>query len=296
MTSPRGSTGVWCFTDSLSAPAAAEFARRIEQLGYSTLWIPETTGREPFTHAAHLLGRTTTLTVATGIASIYHRHPGTTVQATQTLAEQSDGRFVLGLGVSHARTVEGLRGLDHTRPLERMRQYLAEMGASPYRGPRPQTPPVRVLAALGPRMLTLAAELAEGALTFSATPEHTAAARARLGPDAALFVEQKVVLAQDPSMARAAARAAIRIIYELPSYRMCWTRLGFTEHEIESLADRLVDAVVAHGDEQRIRDRVQAHYDAGATQVSIQPLDPAGSTTPHLRTLEILDPLGGALS
>lgn len=296
MTIAGGRTGVWCFTDSMGAPAAAEFARRIEHLGYSTLWIPETTGREPFTHAAHLLGRTTTLTVATGIASIYHRHPGTTLQATQTLAEQSEGRFVLGLGVSHARTVVQLRGLDHARPLERMRQYLAEMGTSPYRGPRPEAPPMRVLAALGPRMLTLAAEVADGALTFSTTPEHTAAARARLGPDAALCVEQKVVLDLDPSSARAAARAAIRIICELPSYRTCWMRLGFSEHEIDSLADRLVDAVVAQGDEQRIRDRVQAHYDAGATQVSVQPLDPAGSMRPHLRTLEILDPLQGALS
>lgn len=288
--------GVWCFTDSLTAPAAVAFAQRIEQLGYSILWLPETTGREPFAHAAHLLGHTTTLRLATGIASIYHRHPGTTAQAAQTLAEQSDGRFVLGLGVSHARTVIGIRGLDHSRPLDRMRCYVADMGSSPYRGPSPAEPPPRLLAALGPRMLMLAAEVSDGVLTFSTTPEHTAAARARLGPEPALCVEQKVVFDRDASGARATARAAIRIIHELPSYRSCWTRLGFTEHEIDSLADRFVDALVAHGDEECIRTRVQAHYDAGATQVNIQPLDPAGSMSPHLNTLEILNPLEGALS
>ncbi len=296
MSTPSERTGVWCFTDSLDAPGVAKFARRVEQLGYSTLWVPETVGREPFTHAAHLLGHTAAVTVATGIASIYHRHPGTTVQATQTLAEQSGGRFLLGLGVSHARTVVGLRGLDHSRPLERMRHYLTDMDASPYRGPQAAGPTRRVLAALGPRMLSLAAERADGALTFSSTPEHTAAARSRLGPAAALHVEQKVVLDRSPSAARSAARAALRIIYELPSYRACWMRLGFTEHEIDSLADRLIDSIVAHGDETRIRDRVRAHYDAGATGVSIQPLDPAGSTSPHLRTLDILNPLQGALS
>lgn len=289
-------TGVWCFTDSLAAPAAVAFAQRVEQLGYATLWVPETTGREPFAHAAHLLGHTTTLRLATGIASIYHRHAGTTAQCAQTLAEQSDGRFVLGLGVSHSRTVVGIRGLDHSRPLERMRRYVGDMCSSPYRGPRPTDPPPLVLAALGPRMLTLAAEIADGVLAFSTTPEHTAAARVRLGPEPALCVEQKVVLDRDASRARTAARAAIRIIHELPSYRSCWIRLGFTEHEIDSLADRFVDALVAHGDEGRIRERVQAHYDAGATQVNIQPLDSAGSLSPHLSTLEILNPLEGTLS
>jgi probable F420-dependent oxidoreductase len=288
--------GVWCFTDSLPATAAAEFAGRVEELGYAALWLPETVGREPFTHIAYLLGATRSLTLATGIASIYHRHPGTTRQAATTLAEQSGGRFVLGLGVSHARTVVGLRGLDHTRPLERMREYLAAMDASPYRGPVPSSPPPRLLAALGPRMLALAATAADGAHPFSTTPEHTASAREILGRDKLLCVEQKVVLSHDPDAAREAARRALQVIHGLPSYRACWMRLGFTENEIDTLADRFVDAVVAHGDEEQIRAHVRAHYDAGADHVCIQPLDPAGSPGPDLRALELLNPLKGALS
>jgi probable F420-dependent oxidoreductase, MSMEG_4141 family len=287
--------GVWCFTDSLGASAAAEFACRVEELGYSALWLPETTGREPLTHIAHLLGHTSSLVMATGIASIYHRLPGTAVQAAHTLAEQSGGRFLLGLGVSHARTVESLRGLDHSRPLTRIREYLAAMDASPYRGPRAVDPPPRVLAALGPRMLALAAEAADGAHPFSTTPEHTAAARAALGPDKLLCVEQKAVLSRDPDAARAAARTALGVIVGLPSYRACWLRLGFAEYEIDGLENRFVDAVVAHGDEERIRERLRAHLDAGATHVCVQPLDPSGATAPDVRTLEILSPLNGDL-
>jgi probable F420-dependent oxidoreductase len=294
--SVRTGPGVWCFTDSLPATAAAELAGRVEELGYAALWLPETVGREPFTHIAYRLGATRSLTLATGIASIYHRHPGTTRQAAATLAEQSGGRFVLGLGVSHARTVVRLRGLDHTRPLARMRDYLAAMDASPYRGPLPSSPPPRLLAALGPRMLALAATAADGAHPFSTTPDHTALAREALGAGKLLCVEQKVVLSHDLDAARRAARAALQVIHGLPSYRACWMRLGFTEHEIDMLANRFVDAVVAHGDEERIRARVRAHYDAGADHVCIQPLDPTGSPGPDIRALEILNPLMGALS
>ncbi|MFC4944174.1 hypothetical protein [Pseudonocardia sp. GCM10023141] len=145
-------------------------------------------------------------------------------------------------------------------------------------------------------MLALAAAAADGAHPFSTTPDHTALARAALGAGKLLCVEQKVVLSHDRDAARAAARGALQVIHTLPSYRACWLRLGFTEHEIDALAHRFVDAVVAHGDEEQIRARVRAHYDAGADHVCIQPLDPAGSPSPDIRALELLNPLKGALS
>ena len=127
-----GKIGVWFFTDRLTARDAASAARRIEELGYRALWIPETMGRNPFAHAAWLLANTDRLIVGTGIANIYHREPGVTVQAQKTLAEQSGDRFLLGLGVSHKPLVEGLRGLTYGKPVATMRTYLEKMAASPY--------------------------------------------------------------------------------------------------------------------------------------------------------------------
>ena len=143
-----GSLGLWFFTEGMSSPEAAEFAGRLESLGYSHLWLPETMGRDPFAHAAHLLSQTETLHLATGIANIYHRHPGMMVQAQKTLAEQSGGRFLLGIGVSHAPLVEGARGLHYGKPVATMRQYLEDMAAAPYSGPEPKEKPKTVLAAL----------------------------------------------------------------------------------------------------------------------------------------------------
>lgn len=265
-------TGVWFFTDGLSAGEAAEFAGRVESLGYSTLWLPETIGRDPFAHIAWLASQTTTLDYATGIANVFHRHPGAMKQVANTLAEQTAGRFVLGLGVSHAPMVAGLRGLDYSKPLTQMRDYLAAMDASPYRGVEPGEPPLRLLAALGPKMLELAATAADGAHPYWTTPEHTAQAREIMGPDALLCVEQKVCLSTDATGAREAAKAALSIYADLPNYRNNWLRLGFSDDEIEHRDDRFVDAVVVWGDTDRVRAGIQAHYDAGADHVCIQPL------------------------
>jgi probable F420-dependent oxidoreductase len=266
--------GVWYFVDGLPAPAAAEAAQRIESLGYSALWVPETLGRDPFASLAWLGSQTSELVLATGIAGIFNRQPGPMLQAANTVAEQTDGRLVLGLGVSHGPIVEGVRGLDYSRPLSKMRDYLAAMDAAStmYMAPAPQEPPIRLLAALGPKMLELAATAADGAHPYFTTPEHTAAAREAIGPDKLLCVEQKVVLSTDPDAARAAANAQIDIYANLPNYRNNWKRLGFTEDEIEARADRFVDAVVVWGDEERLRAGVQAHYDAGADHVCIQPV------------------------
>ncbi|MDX2379086.1 MAG: TIGR03620 family F420-dependent LLM class oxidoreductase [Acidimicrobiia bacterium] len=283
-------TGVWYFTDAMSAGEAADVAGRIESLGYSTLWLPDTVGRDPFAHIAWLASQTESLQFATGIANIFHRHPGPMKQAANTLAEQTSGRFVLGLGVSHGPLVAGLRGLDYSKPLTKMREYLAAMDASPFGAAAPEEQPLRLLAALGPKMLELSTSAADGAHPYWTTPAHTANAREILGPDALLCVEQKVVLSTDADAARAAGIEALGIYAALPNYRNNWKRLGFTEDEIERRDNRFVDSVVVWGDEDRVRAGVQAHYDAGADHVCVQPLSTEGALTLDWRALEVLAP------
>ena len=288
-----GRRGVWWFTEGMTAPDAAAFAQRLESMGYGTLWLPETLGRDPFAHAGMLLGETESLVVATGIANIFHRHPGAMKQAQNTLAEQSGGRFLLGLGVSHAPIVAGVRKLDYSKPLTQMREYLAGMAESAYMAVPPAEPPKTVLAALGPKMLELAASDADGAHPYWTTPDHTEQARGALGPDKLLCVEQKVVLTEDATVARAAARQALAMYIDLPNYFKNWFRLGFTEDDLaDGGSDRLVDGLVAWGSLDRIEARLQAHTDAGADHVCIQPLhpDPASFGTPDPDALEALAP------
>jgi probable F420-dependent oxidoreductase len=282
--------GVWFHTEAVSAGEAAETAGRIESLGYSTFWLPETVGRDPFAHIAYLATQTESLQFATGIANIFHRHPGVMMQVANTLAEQTDGRFVLGLGVSHGPMVAGLRGLDYSKPLSSMREYLTTMDNSPYGAVKPAEPPLRLLAALGPKMLELSATAADGAHPYFTTPEHTAVAREAIGPDKLLCVEQKVVLSTDAEAARAAANAAIAIYAGLPNYRNNWLRIGFTDDEIEQRADRFVDHVIPWGDEAAIRAGVQRHYDAGADHVCVQPLSTSNPRLPDWDALEALAP------
>jgi probable F420-dependent oxidoreductase len=285
-----GPTGLWYFTDGLPAPAAADLARRVESLGYSALWLPETVGRDPFSHIAYLGSQTTTLVFATGIASIFNRHPGMMLQAANTVAEQTGGRFVLGLGVSHAPMVAGVRKLDYSKPLAKMREYLAAMDASPYRGAKPAEPVTRLLAALGPKMLELSRDAADGAHPYWTTPEHTAEARAILGDGKLLCVEQKVVVSTDAGAAREAGRNALGVYADLPNYRNNWLRLGFTEEDVTSRSDRLIDALVAWGSVDDVQARLRAHRDAGADHVCIQPLSTAGPREFDWAALEALAP------
>jgi probable F420-dependent oxidoreductase len=283
--------GVWFFTDGLPAPQAAEFAKRVESLGYSALWLPEAVGRDPFAHAAWLLANTDRLILATGIANIYARDPNSMVAAQRTLAEQSGGRFLLGLGVSHAPMVEGLRGHTYGKPVATMRAYLDRMDQAPYAAVPPAEAPPRVIAALGPKMLALAAERCQGAHPYLVPPEHTAAARQIMGPDSWLCTEQKVLLETDPTKARAVARKGVAMYLGLPNYRNNLLRYGFEEKDLgDGGSDRLIDAIVAWGDEKTISDRVQAHLDAGASHVCVQPLDPEGRPIPDDRILEALAP------
>lgn len=287
-----GKLGVWYFLDGLPAAQAAETAQRIEALGYAALWLPETVGRNPLVLASWLLANTKQLVVATGIANIYHREPGVALAAQMTLAEQSGGRFLLGLGVSHKPLVEGVRGLRYKPPVATMKEYLEKMAASPYQGVRPAQQPPTVIAALGPKMLALAGSAAHGAHPYFTSPEHTAMAREILGPDSWLCVEQKVVLETDPAKARDLARPIAAIYMGLPNYRNNWLRMGLDASDIEGEgSDRFIDATFAWGSAQAIRRRVQEHFDAGASHVCIQPVNPNGQFGDlHWEALEALAP------
>jgi probable F420-dependent oxidoreductase len=270
---PIGRIGVWSGAlEFVPSSHAQELAAELEDLGFSAIWLPEVAGRDVFVHHALLLSATTRIVGATGIANIWGRDAVTMSGAAKALTEAFPDRFLLGLGVSHQPLVEDLRGHTYVRPLAAMRAYLAAMDKSPYTGHRPATAPHRVLAALGPRMLELSAEQAEGAHPYFVTPEHTVAARAALGT-ALLCPEQAVILEDDPDEARRLARAHMATYVRLPNYANNLRRLGFTEEDLaDGCSDRLVDAIVAWGDEDKIVERVRAHLDAGADHVCVQAL------------------------
>jgi probable F420-dependent oxidoreductase len=286
-----GRLGVWTWLDGFAAAEAAEFARRIEAWGYATLWVPEAVGRDPFALLGFLAAGTEKLVLATGIANIYARDPMTMRAIQQTVGELSNGRLVLGLGVSHAHLVTAVRGHEYKKPVTTMRAYLDAMEKALYHGPAPKEEAPVVLAALRPKMLGLAAERARGAHPYLVPPEHTARAREILGRGPWLCPEQKVLLETDASKAREIARNAMRIYMGLPNYQNTLNWLGFDDGDFQDGgSDRLVDAIVAWGDEQAIAARIQAHHDAGADHVCIQPLRSDGAIGPDLRILEALAP------
>lgn len=290
-----GKLGVWASLDGLSAADALAFAQRTEKRGFGALWMPESRGRNVLVNAAWLLSGTRTITVASGIANIYARDAFAAAAAQRGLNEQSGNRFLLGLGVSHKPMVTDMRGHDYGKPVATMRAYLKAMRAAPYQAPAPSEPPRTVLAALGPKMLALAAELADGAHPYCVTPEHTAEARRILGTSKLLCPEVMVVLETDPAVARAAARTALGPYIALENYANNWRRLGFTDADLAGGgSDRFVDANIAWGDEGAIHKRLQLYWDAGADHVCIQAIHPSGSRTVlDERILELLAPAGG---
>jgi probable F420-dependent oxidoreductase len=271
---PLGRIGIWTrqFEDQPAAKAQ-EAAAELEALGYGAIWFGEAIGREALTHAGLLLAGTRRIAIATGIANIYARDPVTTAAGLNTLSEAYPGRFVLGLGVSHIPLVELVRGHRYEKPIATMRAYLDAMDQAQYRSVPPPQKPVRMLAALGPKMLQLAAERTEGAHPYNTNPEHTAQARAIMGPGPCLCPEQAVVLETNAAKARQVARAFLGIYLGLPNYTNNFLRLGFSEADFQNGgSDRLIDAIVAWGDLNEIRKRVHAHLAAGADHVCIQVL------------------------
>lgn len=268
-----GRIGIWTFAlDGQPAAVAEDMAAEIEALGYGAIWVPEAVGRDPMVNAMLILGATERIVACTGIASIYARGAMTMVSGWKAISEAYPGRFLLGLGVSHQPAVEGMRQQTYGPPLASMRAYLDAMDQALYLGAAPTVAPERCLAALGPKMLAVAAERTRGAHPYYVPPEHTAVARAALGAGPLLAPEQKVILETDPTTARAVARENITGYLSLPNYANNLRRLGFTEEDITQCSDRLVDAIVVWGDVETIRARVQAHHDAGADHVCLQVL------------------------
>lgn len=283
--------GIWFSPDRLTGAQSAELAVAVEEAGYSTMWIPEAYGRDPFALAAHLGAATSTLRIATGIANIYHRHPHVMQQGANTVAELTGGRFLLGMGVSSPLIVTRGRGIEYGKPLTNMVEYLDQMAEARYFAIAPDEPVPMVLAALGPKMLALSAERTLGSHPYNVPPEHTAIAREIMGPDAEIMVEQKVMLTNDPASVMETAIKTLAFYNRAPGYVNAWKRLGFTDEDIAGPSPKLVNAIMAIGDEDLIRARIDAHFDAGATHVCVHPMDSEkGMGKPDMDALALLAP------
>jgi probable F420-dependent oxidoreductase len=286
-----GRVGVWGLLAAASSAQERPAVAEVERHGYTAVWFGEgPTNKEAFAHAGILLAATERIVVATGIANIYARDPVAMNNAGQALAEAYPGRFVLGLGVSHLPLVQA-RGHDYGKPLAAMRAYLDALDRVKYTPPPPPQPLPRVLAALRRRMLELSRDRADGAHPYLVTPEHTARARAVLGPGPLLAPEQAVVVETDAARARAAGRRHLALYLTLPNYTANFREMGFTDADLAGGgSDRLVDALVAWGEVDAVADRVRQHLAAGADHVAIQ----AVATEPG-RALDDLRVLAPAL-
>jgi probable F420-dependent oxidoreductase len=284
-----GPVGVW-LASLRPAPVEEErqAARQIEALGYGSIWCGEAIGgKEAFAHQSLLLAATDHIVTGTGIANVWARHPATMQGGAATLGAAYPGRFVLGLGVSHAPMVER-SGQTYQSPLAHMAQYLDDMDAAVADAPATEVPVLRVLAALRPQMLALARDRADGAHPYFVPASHTPIARQALGADKLLIPEQAVFLTTDRDEGRGAARAHVASYLKLPNYVNNLKSLGYGDEDLSGGgSDRLLDAIVAWGDESDIAKRVTEHLDGGADHVLLQPLGQLGQA---VRQLEVLAP------
>jgi probable F420-dependent oxidoreductase len=270
-----GSIGAWTFAfDELPPDRQRVAVAEIEAIGFPTLWFPEGSGSEDaFSRARRLLEASERLTIATGIANMTVRDAAAMAEGADVLSAAHPGKFVLGVGVGHGYSTEA-RGLTWDRPRSRMREYLLGMTKAAASRTGAGRPPPWILAALGPRMLELAAERTAGAHTYFVPVEHTAFARERLGPEPVLAVEQTIVLDPDAERARRVARGFSVDYLELPNYADNLRRLGFTDTDVStSGSDRLIDATIAWGSVDTVAARVREHLAAGADHVCLQVID-----------------------
>jgi probable F420-dependent oxidoreductase len=266
-------TGIWSgglrYGD---AAEAIDAAAELESLGYSALWIPDA-GGDLFDAVERLLGATTRITLATRILNLWMHSPEDTAGTFARFTDVCGARLLAGIGVSHAPLVDASEPGRYRTPLASTARFLDGLDAAD----RPLPSDQRVLAALGPKMLQLARERTAGTHPYNVTPEHTAEAREVIGPDGLVLPEQAVALEQDPSRARAMGRAHLLHYFSLPNYVNNLRRLGFSDGDFaEGGSDRLVDALVAWGDEESIRKRIDLHRAAGADHVCIQVLSDSG--------------------
>ncbi len=273
--------------DALTVDEARTLAREVERLGFGALWVPESlAGREAMSQCAVLLAATTRLVVATGIANVYARDPVAMANGARALADAYPGRFVLGLGTSQRAIVER-RGGTYAPPAAYLRDYLRRMDEAPSTAPAPHAPYARVIAALGPRMLRIVRDSADGAHPYFVTVAHTAYARGILGPAPLLAVGQAVAVGSEREQ-RAAATRHIEHYLSLANYRANLTRLGWDEARLDANDAALRDALVASADALRVRERVVQHISAGADHVCLhvlatERLDDLMTALEHLR-------------
>ena len=261
-------TGIWTGALRGADPAeAADAVAELEALGYGAVWIPGFFGEPAHPPLDALLAATERLVVATGILSVWSYPPDAIAALAGRLTDDHGGRFLLGLGVSHAVMVDREDPGRYGKPLTKMRETLDGLDAAE----RPVPVDGRILAALKPKMTALAAERASGAHPYLAPVAHTARAREQLGPGPVLAPELGVVLESDPATARRIARAHLEMYLRLPNYVDHWRHLGYEDDdEAGPGSDRLVDDLIAWGDEAAILARVQGHRDAGADHVCFQ--------------------------
>ena len=266
-----GRVGIWSFAlQRMAATEEIAAARELEGLDFAATWIPESLGsKDVLVHSGLLLANTSKTVIATGIANIHARDPMAMANGAKALGDAYPNRFVLGIGVSHAPSVQ-MRGGDYKNPLDQMRAYLDAMDDAQYGAPLAEQPVPLVLAALGPKMLELAAERTDGAHPYFVPVEHTPIARKHIGPESCLATEMAAVLTTDRSAGLDIARAFAKHYLTLPNYANNLRRLGWGEADIENASDKIVDAVVAIGDVDAIVKRARDHLDAGADHVCVQ--------------------------
>ena len=287
-----GRIGLWDHRFRYGEPeVAVRAARRAEELGFGALWIPDV-GGDLFDALERLLGATERVVVATGILNIWFHDPAAVAARRAGWPTGWQDRCLFGLGVSHAALIDAAEAGRWRRPLTHMRDWLDRADAA--------DPPLpvasRVLAALGPRMLELARDRAAGAHPYNVTPEHTARARAVLGPDRLLAPEHAVVCTADAATARRVGRAHLALYLGLPNYTNNLRRLGFGDDDLaEGGSDRLVDALVAWGPPERITARIDEHLEAGADHVCVQVLPTDPGTAPEDGFAALADILGDRL-
>jgi probable F420-dependent oxidoreductase len=285
------------WTEGVSAAALVDAARRIDDLGYHELWVPEVFGREPLSTIGYLLAKTQRLRVSSGILNVYAHDADSAAQAANSLAELSDGRFSLGLGVSHPLLIEP-RGHQWQMPVPKLRAYLKRMRAAPIESPLAEQPAPVIVAGHGPLLMRVAASMADGSFLFLQTVETVKQAREILGPDKQLHVAVRCVLDSDPQSARDLARRACAFYLSLPAYHKVWGGLGFEESDWLQGSDRLIDAICAWGDAETLRAKLDQYYTAGASHIALYPCNPAEDYRPdsavskhwHWDLLEALAP------
>lgn len=287
MSDGLGRVGVWSGRlQRRSTAQARDLAAEWDELGFGALWVPESpAGKDVLAFATILLGAAPRIMLATGIANIWVRDPVAMASARRTIGDAYPGRFVLGVGISHKSTAV-MRGHHYAKPLDTMRRYLTAMNEAPFDGHAPVSDPPTVVAALGPKMIAAAGDLADGIHPFLTSPEHTAGARAIVGNGKIIAVEQGVILSADPASARQAARANLSRYLQWPNYRNHFLRSGYDEADLaEGGSDRLIEATYAMGDVADIKGRVDEHLAAGADHVAVQIIDGGLDEAAALREL-----------